>query len=593
MVKRSIGIDMGRFHLRAVQVAQQPDGLRVEKVFARPTRRSTDSPIDMLRALTTEQGFDRHAEVTACLPHHAVFFADIEVDATTLQELRAGHASSLRDDFPIAAEKAVVQICSSRPSPNGRHATLVATTSIDLLGEELARLAEGKIHPSWIETPITAVHTAIGYNHPDCNEGVALLLVVDESVLSLAVVQEGTRRTMCQLSDTETGARHAPAHRHIARESGEFEFGDYGVDFHLEGDWYHTTMGWWGNMEPEDYSRLPMGLGFGGMYLDTVHLNTSWGEKVVDRYIGMVLLESSAAFGVEYRGTDSDLVYRSDIIGLVAARLSSRPVIATIHGFVPIDSRLRLYEQCDRFALRFFDLVLPVSDRIGQALRASGVRRERITTVRNAIATGDDEGRKCSVSPLSLFKRDGDFLIGIVGRLSPEKNIPGFLEAARRLSKRYGHLRFMVVGEGPERECLEGLTMRMGLDGKVRFTGFVEEMEEVYSLLDMLVITSSTEGVPLSILEAMKHGIPVVSTGVGGIPEVIEDGVDGLMVEAGDTGALCRAVETLVVDGNRYMAISRNARKRVLRDFDRLSWTRRIESCYLSMLNKREEASNE
>ncbi|MDY0355725.1 MAG: hypothetical protein RBR19_07590 [Sedimentisphaerales bacterium] len=191
MVKRSIGIDMGRFHLRAVQVAQQPDGLRVEKVFARPTRRSTDSPIDMLRALTTEQGFDRHAEVTACLPHHAVFFADIEVDATTLQELRAGHASSLRDDFPIAAERAVVQVCSSRPSPNGRHATLVATTSIDLLGEELARLAEGKIHPSWIETPITAVHTAIGYNHPDCNEGVALLLVVDESVLSLAVVQEG------------------------------------------------------------------------------------------------------------------------------------------------------------------------------------------------------------------------------------------------------------------------------------------------------------------------------------------------------------------------------------------------------------------
>ncbi len=111
--------------------------------------------------------------------------------------------------------------------------------------------------------------------------------------------------------------------------------------------------------------------------------------------------------------------------------------------------------------------------------------------------------------------------------------------------------------------------------------------------MDMLDITSSTEGVPLRILEAMKNGIPVVSTGVGGIPEVIEDGVDGLMVEAGDTGALCRAVETLVVDGNRYMAISRNARKRVLRDFDRLSWARRIESCYLSMLNKREEASNE
>ena len=86
-------------------------------------------------------------------------------------------------------------------------------------------------------------------------------------------------------------------------------------------------------------------------------------------------------------------------------------------------------------------------------------------------------------------------------------------------------------------------------------------MEEVYSLLDMLVIASSTEGVPLTVLEAMKHGIPVVSTAVGGIPEVIEDGVDGLIVDAGDTGALCRAVEQLVVDGNRYMAISMEDRK--------------------------------
>jgi glycosyltransferase involved in cell wall biosynthesis len=284
--------------------------------------------------------------------------------------------------------------------------------------------------------------------------------------------------------------------------------------------------------------------------------------------------------------------YRSDIVGLMAARLSSRPVIATIHGFVSIDPRLRFYEQCDRFALRFFDLVLPVSDQIRQVLRSSGVRRERMTTIRNAVAPADGDGRKCPVPSIPLRKRDGEFLIGIVGRLSPEKNIPGFLEVAKRLSERYAHLRFVVVGEGPERECLEGLTMRLGLDGKVRFTGFVEAMEGIYSLLDMLVIASSTEGVPLTVLEAMRHGIPVVSTGVGGIPEVIEDGVDGLLVEPGDTGALCRAVEDLVVDANRYIGISRNAQKKVLRDFERSSWARRIERCYLSMLNKREEASN-
>lgn len=191
MVKKSIGIDVGRFHLRAVQIAQTSGGPRVEKVFGRPTRRSTDSPVTILRALTAEHGFDRHAEVTVCLPHDAVFFADIEVDAPTLQALRAGDISTLRDDFPIVAEKAVVQVCSTRQLPNGRHSALVATTSTDLLAGELTLLEEGKIRVTRIETSITAAHTAVGFNHPESNEGVSILLVVDESVLSLTVLQEG------------------------------------------------------------------------------------------------------------------------------------------------------------------------------------------------------------------------------------------------------------------------------------------------------------------------------------------------------------------------------------------------------------------
>lgn len=192
MVKRSIGIDMGRFHLRAVQIAQTADGLRVERVFGKPTRRSTDCPVDMLRALTTEQGFDRHADVTVCLPHQAIFFADLEVDAATLDRLRAGDVSSLRDDLPIVAEKAILQVCSTRQLPNGRYSALVATTSTDLLQEELTLLDEARISVTRIEAPITAACTAVGHNHPESREGTALVAVIDESVLSLAVLQEGS-----------------------------------------------------------------------------------------------------------------------------------------------------------------------------------------------------------------------------------------------------------------------------------------------------------------------------------------------------------------------------------------------------------------
>jgi glycosyltransferase involved in cell wall biosynthesis len=277
--------------------------------------------------------------------------------------------------------------------------------------------------------------------------------------------------------------------------------------------------------------------------------------------------------------------YRSDILGLLAARISGRPVVATIHGFVPINSRLRLYEQADRFALRFFDRVLPVSDHIGNYLKRCGIRKEKIETIRNAIAADNHAGNR---SPLTSYKPNGDLLIGVVGRLSPEKNIPGFLDVARRLSGKYERLRFVVVGDGPERNCLEGLTLKMKLDGKVKFTGFLEDMEGVYASLDMLVISSSMEGIPLTALEAMRHGIPVVSTRVGGIPEVITSGVDGLIVEPGDMEALGDAVEMLVIDNRKYVTIAHNARDKIRREFNRSSWIEKIQSCYVSVLNQRE-----
>lgn len=271
--------------------------------------------------------------------------------------------------------------------------------------------------------------------------------------------------------------------------------------------------------------------------------------------------------------------YRSDIIGLLAARISSRPIVATVHGFVPINSRLRLYGHADLIALRFFDRILPVSDHIGGELLKSGIAGEKMVTVRNAVDPIDIGRRHVAVT-----KPEGEFLIGIVGRLSPEKNIPGFLDVARCLAGRYDHLKFVVVGDGPERECLEGLTIRLKLDGKVRFTGFVDEMESIYRSLDILVISSTTEGIPLTALEAMRHGIPVVSTRVGGIPEIIQEGVNGLIVDAGDMAALGKAVESLVVNREKYLTISRNARDIVRRDFNRSSWVEKIQDCYISAL---------
>ena len=275
--------------------------------------------------------------------------------------------------------------------------------------------------------------------------------------------------------------------------------------------------------------------------------------------------------------------YRSDIIGLVAAKMSGLPIVSTVHGWVSIDSRLRFYEKCDRIALRFFDRVMPVSDHIGNALTASGIDPAKITRMHNAIPA-DTKAKEGPVNITRSRREKGDIIIGIIGRLSPEKDVPSFLKAAGLVAEKFNQASFLVVGEGPERERLQRMARELGLDGKVRFTGFVEDMGSIYSSIDLLVISSLTEGIPLVVLEAMHQGIPVVSTRVGGIPEVIENGVDGILVEPGDSHALSRAIESLVLDDNKYVEISRNGRDRIARSFNRSVWVKEMETIYKNVL---------
>jgi hypothetical protein len=192
MVKRSIGIDIGRHHIRAVQIARTAGGLQVEKSFGLQTRRSTDSPAQALRSLTSEHGFDRRAEVVVSLPHHGVFFADTQIDTTALGKLRAGETALVKDSFPLEAADTLVQICSVRPPAGGKCSILAAATSRQLVERELRLLEEAKIRPTAIDTPIGAVQLAVATNHPEVLKGTALILCADEQTASLAVTQDGS-----------------------------------------------------------------------------------------------------------------------------------------------------------------------------------------------------------------------------------------------------------------------------------------------------------------------------------------------------------------------------------------------------------------
>ncbi len=227
---------------------------------------------------------------------------------------------------------------------------------------------------------------------------------------------------------------------------------------------------------------------------------------------------------------------------------------------------------------------MAVSDQIKEELVRSGIRAERIVTVRNAVEISERDGAERKRKRLRSCKKADEFIVGIIGRLSPEKEIATFLRAAGHVARRHAHIKFMVVGDGPMKNELENLSKSLGIGERVRFTGFVRDMTSAYDLLDAVVISSSTEGIPLVLLEAMKHGLPVVCTRVGGIPEVVENGVNGILVDPFAVEQMVEAMELLMFDKATATTLGENAQRKILKHHNQILWIKEIEKIYYDLL---------
>jgi glycosyltransferase involved in cell wall biosynthesis len=160
---------------------------------------------------------------------------------------------------------------------------------------------------------------------------------------------------------------------------------------------------------------------------------------------------------------------------------------------------------------------------------------------------------------------DGAVLIGTLGRLSPEKNLPLFLRMAERLASGGAGAgwRCVVVGEGPARAELEDLSASLGLRSRVIFAGEHEEAAAALNAMDLFVMTSDTEGMPNAVLEAMAASLPVVATRVGGTPEIVEEGITGRLLPRRDAEAFSAEVARLVEDPQLRRRMGAAGRARV------------------------------
>jgi glycosyltransferase involved in cell wall biosynthesis len=178
-------------------------------------------------------------------------------------------------------------------------------------------------------------------------------------------------------------------------------------------------------------------------------------------------------------------------------------------------------------------------------------------------------------------------LIGAVGALRAQKAYDVLIHAAASLRARHPGLHVLIAGAGPERERLDALIEELGLGDVVMMLGRRLDVPELLAQLDVAVCASHFEGSPLAVMEYMEAGLPIVASSVGGVPDLIDDGVHGLLVQPGDPQQLAGAIEELLSDRDRASALGARARERRRREFDLDVMVGNLEALYAELLAAR------
>ncbi len=228
------------------------------------------------------------------------------------------------------------------------------------------------------------------------------------------------------------------------------------------------------------------------------------------------------------------------------------------------------------------DCIVAISESICSQLKAGGIPLSRIRTIY--------EGIDLTPYPLDrpLIRRGpGELkIIGTVAHLSPEKGLTYLVDAAGAIPEISKKARFVIVGDGQCRRELELKVRKSRLGECFKFHGFLDIPMELLGGFDVFVLPSLSEGLSSAILNAMAASLPVVATEVGGIPELIRHGENGLLVPPADAGALARAIEDLINDPEKAIRMGRRGREIVQERFTLERKIRETEQLCLSLLNK-------
>ncbi|UNC91470.1 glycosyltransferase family 4 protein [Candidatus Contubernalis alkaliaceticus] len=285
--------------------------------------------------------------------------------------------------------------------------------------------------------------------------------------------------------------------------------------------------------------------------------------------------------------------FKAGFIGrLSSLGFSKIPVVLTVHNYYayPEMSKIPLsyFKQAEKLLSRRVSRIITVSDALKENLTFTlGIDEKKITRIYNGIDYARLEGinKKSSEEKINTYKARLGIpleapLIGTAARMAPQKGLGIFLEAANNIIREGRSCLFLLAGDGPMMEQLKNRIRDLNLQGKVIFPGRVADISEFLACLDIFVLPSLSEGLSITLLEALAAEKPVVASRVGGVPEIVIDGITGGLVPPGDPVSLASKVLDFLDNPQKSKNMGIQGKLRVMDYFDIKDMVKRTEDLY-------------
>jgi glycosyltransferase involved in cell wall biosynthesis len=279
--------------------------------------------------------------------------------------------------------------------------------------------------------------------------------------------------------------------------------------------------------------------------------------------------------------------YKTNLLGLLLSQFWPMRLITTVHGWVHYTSRTPLYYWLDRLSIQHYAKVICVSQDLHDSCLRSGVAPDRCELIENGIDdTEYTRERTVASAKHYLGLESNRFLIGAAGRLSAEKGFDLLIRAVDSLRRQGIDASLIIVGEGDQRSALQALIVQLGQQEHIRLLGYRSDLRDLLQAMDVFVLSSVREGLPNVLLEAMALETPVLATRINGIPGLIQDRENGILVNSGDVEAITLGIKELAADPKRRALLGSKGRETVQTRFSFKERMRKIRNLYDSIIGK-------